>query len=150
MDDINLTAQKLLKVLGELKRMHKGGSPVPGLTHSEAILIFAIERHNKENSEGIKTSELSQILHVAAPTITQQINALERRGYVERNADKNDRRAVRIKLTDKGENMLNELHKSFYKAINGLVEYLGDEKTNQLSELLSEVFIYFKEKNHKG
>jgi DNA-binding MarR family transcriptional regulator len=144
-EDTNLTAQKLLKVLGELKRLHKNGPPVGGLTHSEAVLMFAIEKHVKSEKDGIKTSELSHILYVAAPTITQQVNTLENRGYVERNADKNDRRAVRIKLTTKGEEVLNDLHKSFHESIDGLAEYLGYEKTDQLSELLSEVFVYFKE-----
>jgi len=146
----NLTAQKLLKSLGELKRLHKQGSPITGLTHSESMIIFCIEKQVKTEEEGIKTSELSNILKVASPTITQQINNLESKGYVERSADKSDRRVVRIKLTEKGNLVLKKVKKEFRDAVDGLVGYLGDEKTNQLSELISETYTYFSEVKNKN
>jgi len=146
----NLTAQKLLKSLGELKRLHKQGTPILGLTHSEAMVIFCIEKQAKIEDAGIKTSELSNILKVASPTITQQINSLESKGYVERSADKSDRRVVRIKLTEKGNGILKEVKKEFRDAMEGLVGYLGDEKSNQLAELISEAYTYFSEVKNKN
>lgn len=146
----SLTAQKLLKSLGELKRLHKQGSPITGLTHSESMIIFCIEKQVKTEKDGIKTSELSNILKVASPTITQQINNLESKGYVGRSADKSDRRVVRIKLTEKGNLVLKQVKKEFRDAVEGLAGYLGDEKTNQLSELISEVYTYFSEIKNKN
>lgn len=142
-DNENLTVQKIIKCLTEFKRVHKHKSPICNLTHSETMVLFSIKRYVETHGEGVKTSELSNILNVASPTITQQINSLETRGFVERNMDKQDRRAIRIKITEKGEEVLKKASKEFEASINGLVEHLGQEKSEQLAELLSEAFNYF-------
>ncbi|SMC27544.1 DNA-binding transcriptional regulator, MarR family [Clostridium acidisoli DSM 12555] len=144
-EDISLTAQKLLKSINEFRRISKHGSPIEGLTHSEAMLVFCIKKNISSDEAGIKTSELSRVLKVASPTITQQINNLEARGYVERNADKNDRRAVRIKLTEAGEDVLRKTFKAFNEMIEGLVRYLGNERGNELADLLADAVTYFSE-----
>lgn len=142
-DNKDLTVQKIMKCLGEFKRVHKHKSPICNLTHSETMVLFSIKGYVETHEEGVKTSELSNILNVASPTITQQINSLEARGFVERSIDKQDRRAVRIKVTEKGEEILKKASKEFEESINGLVEYLGEEKSDQLADLLSETFNYF-------
>ncbi|MDF2504485.1 MULTISPECIES: MarR family transcriptional regulator [Clostridium] len=142
-DNKDLTVQKIMKCLAEFKRVHKHKSPICNLTHSETMVLFSIKGYVETHEEGVKTSELSNILNVASPTITQQINSLEARGFVERSIDKQDRRAVRIKVTEKGEEILKKASKEFEESINGLVEYLGEEKSDQLADLLSETFNYF-------
>jgi len=62
--------------------------------------------------------------------------------------DKEDRRAVRVNITTKGENAIDKASKAFYKSFNGLVEHLGEVKSNELAELLSEVFVYFNDKEN--
>lgn len=59
--------------------------------------------------------------------------------------DKEDRRAVRVKLTEKGEGTIEKASNVIFDAYNGLVEYLGEEKSNELAELLSQTFTYFSE-----
>ncbi len=93
----------------------------------------------------MKVSELSNTLNVASPTITQQINNLETHGYVERSIDKEDRRVVRIKLTEKGLQAQRKAAEAFLVTVNGLVEYLGEEDTEKLAELMTKVSYYFTE-----
>ena len=95
--------------------------------------------------DGVKVSELSSILNVASPTITQQINNLETHGFVERSIDKEDRRVVRIKLTEKGLQAQQKASEAFLVTVNGLVQYLGDEDTDRLADLMTKVFFYFSE-----
>ncbi|AGK99341.1 MarR family winged helix-turn-helix transcriptional regulator [Clostridium pasteurianum] len=138
-----LIAQKIMKGLIEFRRLHKHKSPICSLTHSEIIVLSSIKSYVETHKLGIKTSELSNILNVASPTITQQVNSLERRGFVERAVDKEDRRAVRIKVTEKGEEVLKKASEEFEASINGLVEYLGPGQSEQLADLLSKTFNYF-------
>jgi DNA-binding MarR family transcriptional regulator len=137
-------ARKLMEAFTQFHRLKWRKSPVAGLKRSEIAVLFNIKKTLKTESPGIKVSDISSALQVAAPTITQLINSLEADGFVERTMDKEDRRAVRVNITVKGEAAIDKASKTFYKSFNGLVRHLGEVKSNQLAELLSEVFVYFK------
>lgn len=97
------TAQKLLKAFSLFKK--KGSwhnKKIAGYNPSEYKVLETIKHGaNDENTE-MKVSEISKILHVTPPTVTQIINILEKDGLVERAMDPDDRRAVKIKLTSAG------------------------------------------------
>ena len=83
---------------------------------------------------------------MTSPTITQLLKGLEAHGLIERHIDAIDRRAVGIKLTAKGAMVAQQAADAFVASIKGLVEYLGEEQSDQLAELLSKVFRYFSER----
>lgn len=145
MNNISTTAQKLMDTFCQFSRLHWNQSPVVGLKPSEVFVLYCIKQNVTEDAPGIKISEISSILKVTSPTVTQLINTLEANGFVERSTDQSDRRAVRIKLTEKGEAVLRKASESFTSSFNGLVEYLGDEKSNELAELMTKVLTYFSE-----
>ena len=93
----------------------------------------------------MKVSEISKLLHVTSPTITQLLKGLEATGLIERHIDPTDRRAVGITLTKKGEMVTQKAADTFSASFDGLIEYLGEEQSNQLAELLTRVFRYFDE-----
>ncbi|PKM39513.1 MAG: MarR family transcriptional regulator [Firmicutes bacterium HGW-Firmicutes-8] len=141
----NPIAQKLLESFTQFHRLNWRQSPIVGLKSSEIMLLFCIKRTVKSDSVGIKVSDISSALKVASPTVTQLINGLETSGFVERTMDQEDRRAVRVNLTDKGKRTLEKVSDVFYNSFDGLVEYLGEEESSKLAELLSKVFTYFNE-----
>lgn len=95
---------------------------------------------------GVTISEVSDVFGVTPPTVTQLINGLEESGYVKRAADPDDRRAVRITLTDMGEEVLNKALDAHFAALDGLVNYLGEEDSHTLAELLSRAYTYFSQR----
>ncbi len=100
---------------------------------------------NLPNPE-IKVSEISKQLDVTSPTITQLLKGLEANGLIERHIDPIDRRAVVVKLTRKGEMVAQQAADAFFASMHGLLEYLGEEQSNQLVDLLSKVLRYFEER----
>jgi len=88
-------------------------------------------------------------MKVAPPSVTQLVNKLETDGLVERLMDKEDRRAVRIKLTAQGEAITEKALDSIFESFNGLVVYLGEDKSNELADLLVKAFAYFNESKNK-
>jgi DNA-binding MarR family transcriptional regulator len=142
----NPTAQKLLEAFAQVKKMHMKQSLVEGLTFGEVTMMFSIKNNTKPDEPGIKVSEISNLLRVAPPTITQMLNNLENGGYVERTMDKTDRRAVRVSLTDKGREVVLKAKEAFHSSLNGLIEFLGEEKSKELAELMQQVYIYFDQK----
>lgn len=93
-------------------------------------------------------SEISKHLQVTSPTATQLINELEGKGLVERQVDPTDRRAVLIRLTKQGEAVQQEAEDAFLSSFQGLVAYLGEEESLQLSKLLSKATRYFHEQKN--
>src|SRR5437588_5508793 len=108
-----------------------------GCKPSEFGVLFIIKNGAKSESREMKVSDISKQLHVTSPTITQLLKGLEANGLVERRVDPTDRRAVGIMLTEKGEMVTQQAREAFYSSLNGLIEYLGEEQSDQLADLLA-------------
>lgn len=143
-------ARKLMQAFLQFRRLFRSQSPIEGLRPSEIMVLHFIKAKVGSDGPGIKVSELSAILGVTPPTVTQMINGLVADGFVERSTDPTDRRAVRIRLTDKGQRALRKATDAFVDAFRGLAEYLGEEDTAKLAELLAKVFVYFSEIRKEG
>jgi DNA-binding MarR family transcriptional regulator len=142
----NPTEQRLLRAFMQFKRAGWHQRSIEGCTPSEIRVLFCIKRGGKPDAQEMKVSEISKHLHVTAPTITQLLKALEAQELIERRVDQADRRAVGIQLTQKGERVTQKAEEAFFATFHGLIEYLGEEQSNQLAELLSQVSRYFEEK----
>lgn len=136
----------LIDAFSKLNRMNLKKHLASGFKHGEIAVLFCIKRHVKFDSEGIKISDISSILNVAAPTVTQLMNGLEEHGLIQRTMDKEDRRAVRVKMTEKGEESISGIYKAFFKRFKGLTEFLGEAETLHLTALLIKVSKYMEEK----
>lgn len=136
-------SQQLLEAFGQFRRLHWRPNPIAGLTHSELMVLVCIKGALPVEA-GLRVSEISSLLRVAAPTITQQLNNLAARGLVEKHSDPADRRAVRIRVTTAGEETMKAAADAFAASITGLVGYLGEAKSQELAELLGQVFLYFQ------
>ena len=142
----NPTAQKLMKTFMQFNKVEWHQRSIAGCTPSEIRLLFCIRKGAKPDTPDMKVSEISKRLHVTSPTITQLLKGLEANGLIERNIDLTDRRAVGISLTERGEMVTQQAAEAFSTSLNGLIEYLGEEQSNQLAELLSKVSRYFSER----
>lgn len=151
-EDKSPTVQKLYEEFGKFKRTFKmnSQSSTLGLRSNEIHVLFYLKKGAKEGEDGIKVSDISNKMNIASPSVTQIINGLEENGYVGRSMDKGDRRVVRIKLTAKGEDIILKAEEIFENLLNGLVEYLGEDKSNELIELMSLASLYFQENNKKN
>lgn len=140
------TEHKLLRVLMQLKRLELNRQPIAGCKPSEIRVLFCIKKSTNTTLPEMKVSEISKRLQVTSPTITQLLKGLEANGLIERHIDNIDRRSVGVKLTPKGEAVAQQAMDTFLASMNGLIAYLGEDQSNQLSELLSKVFLYFSER----
>lgn len=145
----NPQAQRLLKTFHRFRRMDLSKLTPSEFKPSEVRLMFYIMHGMEKDERGVTVSELSAMLEVASPTVTPLVRSLEERGMVLRYNDKEDRRAVRVKLTEPGIAQVKEIAKIRSAQIQGLVDYLGEEKSQQLIELLEQVYTYMEMKAHR-
>jgi DNA-binding MarR family transcriptional regulator len=139
------TAQKLLKSFMQFRKTGWHEKKIAGYNPSEFKVLVTIKHGANDEKTEMKISEISQILQVTSPTVTQIINILEKDGLVERTVDPDDRRAVKIRLTPAGIKVTEEARKLFFETFTGLIDYLGEEESEQLANLLAKVHQYFKQ-----
>jgi DNA-binding MarR family transcriptional regulator len=142
------TAQKLSQSLMQFHKtfmqFHRGtlNQHVAGCKMSEIGVLLLISKQSKS----IKVSEISKMMHVTSPSITQVLKRLEANGLVERHVDPADRRTVGITLTEQGEAVAHRAHETFSTSFHGLIDYLGEEQSSQFASLLYKSSCYFNEK----
>ncbi len=93
----------------------------------------------------MKVSEISRLLGLTPPTVTQLVNSLEAKQMVVRQADASDRRVVRIKLTEQGKIITRRARDHMDVTLNRLVEHLGEDECNQLADLLQKVHRFIED-----
>ncbi len=143
----SMTEQRLMKSLMQFKRLGWHQQSIAGCKPSEIRVLFCVKKGTALDAHEIKVSEISKQLHVTSPTVTQLLNGLETNGLIERHSDITDRRAVGVKLTERGMVVVQQAEEAFFASMRGLIEYLGEEQSNQLTDLLSKAFRYFHERD---
>lgn len=146
-DGGNQLAGELMDIFRRFRQIHMKPGLVEGMTPGEAMMLIRLSKLSKCQEQGTKVSDISTSMNVAPPTVTQLINTLEAGGYVERNMDRTDRRAVRVRLTEKGEEVVERADDFLSEKLSGLIEYLGEEKSRELINIMEMVYTYFREAN---
>lgn len=104
-----------------------------GLSKS-TLNILMVLRHG--TADGMQLHDLGELLLVSRANITGLIDHLEKRGYVKRVVNTNDRRARYARITRKGEELLDEFIPVHYCNIKRLLQDLKTEEKESLVELL--------------
>lgn len=76
--------------------------------------------------------ELADIQAVSAPTMSHTVTILEGYGWVERRRDENDRRVVRVHLTEEGRGALRQARDRMVDRTARLLEPLDEEDRRRL------------------
>jgi len=91
-------AARLLRTCADQEARHFG------MTRAQWAVLFRLQR-----AEGLKQSELADLLEVQPITLTRLIDRLCDNGLIERRSDPNDRRAKRLFLTPAAKPVLERL-----------------------------------------
>ena len=75
-----------------------------GISRAQWVVLIRLDR-----SEGLKQSELAEILDLQPISLTRLLDRLAENGLIERRADPNDRRANRLYLTPAARPVLEQL-----------------------------------------
>jgi MarR family transcriptional regulator, organic hydroperoxide resistance regulator len=107
-----------------------------GVTTPQLVMVFAL-RDFDNHGTGLPVKEVARILSVDPTFVTTQSKILEAKGFLSRNASREDARVVRLSLTDKSLNQLAALSTQ-QKKIN---DYIFSEFTEQgMHSLVTKVF----------
>ena len=86
---------------------------------------------------------IADALTIRVSPLTAAVNTLVRKGYLERRGEPGDRRVIRIRLTEKGE-QANQLHSRFHAdMIAGVAQGLNEEELDVLVHSLKQLSRFF-------
>jgi len=89
--------------------------------------------------EGMRPSELAARMRITKQALNYLLGDLERRGYIERRPDPDDRRSRRIALTDRGRSLIPVIRSAVADTEREWAAALGEARFAQLRELLVEL-----------
>ncbi len=118
----------------------------PDLTVREFHLLEAVCRIVDAGRDN-RASALAVAQRVTAGTLTTLVALLEKKGYLERRRDSNDRRAVRIFPTERGR-QANEDHAAFHQElVADVLGALNEEECAVFLRALDTLGEFFRNKN---
>jgi DNA-binding MarR family transcriptional regulator/DNA-binding response OmpR family regulator len=107
-----------------------------------AVLLYL----NSEPALFASPSALALHCGVSRAAMTGLLDALEQKGYVERDNHPSDRRALMIKLTPKGQQFLSLIAPQDHYPLSELIGSLSDLEQQKLNQMLTKLFKLFEKK----
>jgi DNA-binding MarR family transcriptional regulator len=99
-----------------------------GLSRTEGGLVAALA------SRPYRITELASREGLTQPAVTQLVNRLEQRGWVERRTDARDGRVVLVGLTDAGRDVLDRARAEYRALLHEELATLDDDEVATLAE----------------
>jgi DegV family protein with EDD domain len=101
----------------------------------------------RDGGDPARASDIADKLHIVPGTLTIMVKILERKGYLVRLADKNDRRSVRIALTELGIKA-KEQHEAYHaKFVDEILSTMSVSEARIMNNALKKVYSILKKKN---
>jgi DNA-binding MarR family transcriptional regulator len=134
MDNLQ-NAQKLRGMIKTLVRnlgiLEKGEASCCGITLGQCHAIVEIG-----SAHSISLNDLAELLHLDNSTMSRTVNNLVNQDLAEREIDPNDRRYIKIKLTDQGKEAFQSIEESMNEYFQSILESIPNEKREQVIESL--------------
>lgn len=93
--------------------------------------------HDECNSMNLNAAEIQQKLHITKAAVSYILNALEKKGYITREIDSDDRRKISMKATAEGKLAVEQFSTKLDDLWNLLLASFGEEQMEQLVESLT-------------
>jgi DNA-binding MarR family transcriptional regulator len=109
--------------------------------------LHVIESVGKSGAPGSTISEIALDLDVALPSVTVQINKLQKKGYVEKHKNERDGRVVYAKLTEQGRK-INKIHSYFHRQmVLAVAEDMNEMEKEVLIQGITKLRNFFVKKS---
>jgi DNA-binding MarR family transcriptional regulator len=101
------------------------------LTYSQLWVLHVVKEH-----DGIGVKEIADLLGITSSAVTQLVDTLVKRGYLSRERSSEDRRALKVRLSDQGQK---QVEVKQMKNLEKLFAVFDDEELLQYCELSKKI-----------
>jgi DNA-binding MarR family transcriptional regulator len=117
-----------------ISRMYNSEAVNHDLTTSVGFILL-----NIDTKEGTPSTSIGPLMGMEATSLSRTLNALEKKGLIERKKDLVDARVTRIFLTEKGKQKKEISKKTVKEFNNELLEKIGEEKIKIFNEVIEQI-----------
>lgn len=110
-----------------------------GIRRSEMGTLGAVAHLSETQNKAVTISMLAKAMKQSVPGISQKVSELENRGYLKRETTTEDRRVVTVELTPQGKTAAEGAVRDFLAQVDKALGQMGQEKSDQLLGLMSEL-----------
>lgn len=103
---------------------------------------YGVLRYLSYVEDRVSAGMLTEQLHVVPGRMTDILNSLENKKLIDRRPDDEDRRRIRVCITETGKKQAVKLREEISKEYEGLFQVLGRKDTLELIRLLKIVLAY--------
>lgn len=121
--------RKIRVIEREIERQIKAGAMCCGVSLAQCHALMELGTHSE-----MAISQLAEILRLDRSTLSRTIDNLVQEGLIIREIDPKDRRYMRIRLTDKGQEIFKGINLENNKFYLSVFEHIPQEKHAQLIE----------------
>jgi len=102
-----------------------------GLSMAELVLMKDIQDNALDSNNNACITDIQNHLHISKAGVSKMLGVLEKKGYINRDIDRNNRRNLIITLTPKGKDTVNNLYRESDELIIKIIRQLGEDDTKK-------------------
>ena len=112
---------------------------LPDVSCGELKVLKALRHHldSGNSDEGVYVSRIAEEIHAVVPAVSRLLKGMESKGYIVRYADTNDRRSIRVQLTDCGVQKEQECVRILKNYSARVIRRMGDEQMFEFLNLFN-------------
>lgn len=137
--------RRVLDILDDLRRDSIKAISTPaqrkalGLTVRQGSAISQLRLMLEDAPMGVALKDLAKRMQMTVPAASLMVDAMVGKGFMERKPNPSDRRAICIKLTDKGLELFDEVYTHFHEEIDRRAQVLSEEELQTLSNIVEKL-----------
>lgn len=134
---------ELVQAMFRLKKMMNRGLgrdlDNANITMSEFILMREVAKNTKESYNPMALTEVREYLSVSKAAVSQMINSLEKRGYLTREVDVNNRRNIIVVLTEVGQEVYQKKNQEFFDRFEKVIQGIGETDISHFIAMINKM-----------
>ena len=141
----HLLFRRILDILDDLRRdsIKALNSPAQrkalGLTVRQGSAISQLRLMLEDEPKGVALKDLAKRMQMTVPAASLMVDSMVSKGFMERNTNPADRRAICIKLTEKGMELFNEVYAHFHEEIDRRAKALTADEMHTLAGVVEKL-----------
>lgn len=137
--------RRLLEILDDMRRdsIKAINAPVQkkmyGLTVRQGSAVSQLKLMLEDTPEGVSLKSLAKRLQMTIPATSLLVDNMVSKGFMERTPNPNDRRAVCIRLTERGLSLFDDVYARFHDEIDRRAQILTRDELNAFSNIVEKM-----------
>ncbi len=135
----HVVLRKFFNILDELRRASLKDSNTSqekkmlGLTLRQGSAMWQVKMMTAQNPQGIALKTLASRMQMTVPATSLLVESMVSKGFFERHTNPEDRRAVCIRLSERGAQISEEINGNLNARIDALFGYMSPEELEMFS-----------------